>query len=86
MLVSHDSRLISKVCDEVWVVHNGRLNVYEGSFDEYRQTLVEEFEVCLFHSLCNKGKGGEGRHSRETPLVPCDVRMEIRTRVPWSKM
>lgn len=52
ILVSHDERLISLVCDEIWVVSPGfkdarmggrwvpgRVTVFEGSFDEYREKL-----------------------------------------------
>ena len=42
VLVSHDERLISLVCDELWVVHRGKkgrpgtVEVFDGTFDEYR--------------------------------------------------
>jgi ATP-binding cassette subfamily F protein 2 len=52
VLVSHDERLISLVADEIWVVSPGykdarmagkwvpgKVTVFEGSFDEYRELL-----------------------------------------------
>lgn len=50
VLVSHDERLVSMVADELWVVmpgagekKAGSVMVFEGSFDEYRKMLRDEF-------------------------------------------
>ncbi|CAJ1430099.1 unnamed protein product [Effrenium voratum] len=50
VLVSHDDRLVSMVADELWVVTPGpskeipgRVTVFEGSFEEYREMLRSEF-------------------------------------------
>lgn len=47
VLVSHDARLISRVCgdeetSEVWVVEEGKVERYDGSFEEYRKELIKE--------------------------------------------
>ncbi|CAI5461695.1 unnamed protein product [Closterium sp. Yama58-4] len=47
VLVSHDSRLISRVCDdeeraEIWVVDNGTTKKFPGSFEDYKQQLIKE--------------------------------------------
>lgn len=50
VLVSHDDRLVSMVADELWVVMPGPENttkpgtvtVFEGSFEEYRESLRDE--------------------------------------------
>lgn len=47
VLVSHDSRLISRVCDdeersEIWLVEDGTVKKYPGSFDEYKTELIKE--------------------------------------------
>merc|ERR1712232_178961 len=51
VLVSHDDRLVQMVADELWVVMPGKtrdvpgtVTVFEGSFDEYKQMLRDEFE------------------------------------------
>ncbi|KAJ3694700.1 hypothetical protein LUZ60_000077 [Juncus effusus] len=49
VLVSHDSRLISKVCgdeerSEIWVVENGMVRKYGGCFEEYKAELMEEIK------------------------------------------
>lgn len=54
VLVSHDDRLVSMVADELWVVmpgvtlkdgHRkpGSVMVYEGSFEEYKKMIRDEF-------------------------------------------
>ncbi|ERN13592.1 hypothetical protein AMTRI_Chr06g177730 [Amborella trichopoda] len=50
VLVSHDSRLISRVCDdeeksEIWVVENGTVRKFPGSFEEYKDELVREIKA-----------------------------------------
>lgn len=50
VLVSHDDRLVSMVADELWVVmpgpskdRPGNVTVFEGSFEEYKEMLRDEF-------------------------------------------
>lgn len=49
VLVSHDSRLISRVCDDeqksqIWVVEDGTVNKYDGSFEDYKDELMAEIK------------------------------------------
>jgi len=43
VLVSHDERLITSVCNELWVVGNGAVVPFDGDFDEYKKTVMKEF-------------------------------------------
>ncbi|XP_030443840.1 ABC transporter F family member 4 [Syzygium oleosum] len=50
VLVSHDSRLISRVCDdeersEIWVVEDGTVKFFPGTFDEYKEELQREIKA-----------------------------------------
>nr|AIU41643.1 ABC transporter family protein [Hevea brasiliensis] len=50
VLVSHDSRLVSCVCEdeersEIWVVENGTVNAYPGTFEEYKEELQREIKA-----------------------------------------
>ncbi|KAG6686065.1 hypothetical protein I3843_11G000600 [Carya illinoinensis] len=50
VLVSHDSRLISRVCDdeeksEIWVVENGTVRTFPGTFEEYKEELQREIKA-----------------------------------------
>ena len=47
VVISHDSQLLSRVCDdaersEVWLVEDGEVERYEGYFEEYKAELVKE--------------------------------------------
>ncbi|KAD2804310.1 hypothetical protein E3N88_37687 [Mikania micrantha] len=50
VLVSHDSRLISRVCDDeeksqIWVVENGTVEEFDGTFDDYKEELLKEIRA-----------------------------------------
>ena len=50
VLVSHDSRLISRVCEdeeksEIWVVEIGTVKTLPESFEEYKEELQREIKA-----------------------------------------
>ncbi|CAM8905921.1 unnamed protein product [Rhodiola kirilowii] len=50
VLVSHDSRLISSVCEDeekssIWVVEDGTVRFFPGTFDEYKEELQREIRA-----------------------------------------
>ncbi|CAN6877461.1 unnamed protein product [Brassica oleracea] len=50
VLVSHDSRLISRVCEdeeksEIWVVKDGTVTFFQGTFEEYKEELKREIKA-----------------------------------------
>ncbi|XWS28362.1 hypothetical protein CRYUN_Cryun25bG0061800 [Craigia yunnanensis] len=50
VLVSHDSRLISRVCEDeeksqIWVVDNGTVNSFPGTFEDYKDELQREIRA-----------------------------------------
>ncbi|KAF5733610.1 ABC transporter F family member 4 [Tripterygium wilfordii] len=50
VLVSHDSRLISRVCDDeersqIWVVEDGTVMTFPGNFEEYKEELQREIKA-----------------------------------------
>lgn len=42
LLVSHDRALLREVCDEFWLVAQGRLAPFEGDLEDYQRYLLEE--------------------------------------------
>jgi len=44
ILVSHNERLISLVCDEIWVVDRGTVVQAKGDFDAYKKKLLSTFQ------------------------------------------
>ena len=52
VIISHDSRLLSRVCDdaeraEVWIVENGMVEQYDGDFEDYKNELIKEIAAEL---------------------------------------
>jgi ATP-binding cassette subfamily F protein 3 len=45
LVISHDRHLLRSVCDELYVVHNGRLHEFRQSLDEYPNWLKAQDEV-----------------------------------------
>ncbi|KAL4316473.1 hypothetical protein S245_052712 [Arachis hypogaea] len=50
VLVSHDSRLISRVCEDeersqIWVVEDGTVRTSIGTFDDYKDELMKEIKA-----------------------------------------
>ncbi|CAK8541973.1 unnamed protein product [Lathyrus sativus] len=50
VLVSHDSRLISRVCDDeersqIWVVEDGTVRNFPGTFEDYKEDLLKEIKA-----------------------------------------
>lgn len=46
VLVSHDERLIRKICKELWVVSQGMVKSLEGGIDEYKAIVQAELEAA----------------------------------------
>ncbi|CAL5197562.1 unnamed protein product [Lathyrus oleraceus] len=50
ILVSHDSRLISRVCDDeersqIWVVEDGTVRIFPETFEDYKEDLLKEIKA-----------------------------------------
>jgi len=45
LLVSHDRALLRSVCDEFWLVTDGRLAPFHGDLDDYQRWLLERAKV-----------------------------------------
>ncbi|XP_048552577.1 ABC transporter F family member 4-like [Triticum urartu] len=59
VLVSHDSRLISRVCQDeqrsqIWVVQDGTVSKYDATFEDYKDELTEEIRQEAFSSSANQ--------------------------------
>ncbi|MEY4429620.1 MAG: hypothetical protein RLZZ182_2309, partial [Pseudomonadota bacterium] len=42
MLVSHDRALLREVCDEFWLVAQGKVEPFDGDLDDYQRWLIEQ--------------------------------------------
>ncbi|CAK8562223.1 unnamed protein product [Lathyrus sativus] len=50
ILVSHDSRLISRVCDDeersqIWIVEDGTVKIFPETFEDYKEDLLKEIKA-----------------------------------------
>ncbi|CAA7398281.1 unnamed protein product [Spirodela intermedia] len=49
VLVSHDSRLISRVCEDeeksqIWIVEDGTVSIFDGTFEDYKDDLLKQIK------------------------------------------
>lgn len=44
VIISHNQKILSECCDQTWVVHNNKVTKYEGSFEEYKDSIVRHFD------------------------------------------
>jgi len=49
IIISHDQRLLSTICNEIWVLRgNKTVEVYDGDFNDYRQEIIDKMDYALF--------------------------------------
>ena len=42
ILVSHDPHLVETVADTLWIVRDGRVNLFDGDMDDYKRLLFSQ--------------------------------------------
>ena len=42
VIISHNQSMLSQVCDQVYVVHDKHITIHEGSFSEYKDSIIEK--------------------------------------------
>jgi ATPase subunit of ABC transporter with duplicated ATPase domains len=42
VLTSHNSKLIRETCNRIWICENNNISEYHGSFDQYKQQIVNQ--------------------------------------------
>jgi hypothetical protein len=40
LVVSHDQHFITNVCNELWMVQNKKVTTFDGSFDDYKKSVL----------------------------------------------
>ena len=64
LIVSHDRRLLEKVCDSLWVVDDGLAVAFEGGYRAWRQAVADGWTVKT--AVEQEAKRLHGGRSRET--------------------
>ncbi|MDM7457647.1 MAG: ATP-binding cassette domain-containing protein [Tepidimonas sp.] len=75
MLVSHDRALLRAVCDEFWLVSQGRLAPFDGDLDDYQRHLLDEARQRR-EALSKPVDGREAAAPRPTSLTPQERRRQ----------
>lgn len=47
IMISHNTRLLSQVCDQIWIVKDRDVIEFNGGFEEYRHQIIKE--ICSEH-------------------------------------
>ncbi len=42
LVVSHDQHFITNVCNELWMVQNRKVSIFDGSFDDYKKQVLHQ--------------------------------------------
>lgn len=45
VLISHDERLITHCCDEVWIIKEKHVTRWDGDFDDYKKLVLREIDL-----------------------------------------
>ena len=40
VVISHNTKILSQCCNQTWVVHDKTVTMHEGSFDDYKQSII----------------------------------------------
>jgi ATP-binding cassette subfamily F protein 3 len=43
VLISHDERLLTMVCNELWEVKDGSVTLFSGDFSDYKKSVINEY-------------------------------------------
>lgn len=54
ILVSHDARLILETDCQLWVVEDKNITEVDGSFDDYRQEILEKLGEEVVSKTANR--------------------------------
>ena len=44
LVISHDQHFIQSVCNQIWVVGNGTIKQFRGSFDDYKSVTISAID------------------------------------------
>lgn len=74
MLVSHDRALLREVCDEFWLVADGKLSPFDGDLDDYQRWLQERSREAQRAASGKSSSSGNTQRtasaSAATPTTP----------------
>jgi ATPase subunit of ABC transporter with duplicated ATPase domains len=45
LVISHDQYFIKAVCNEIWVIQDKRIQIFNGSFDDYKKNALKNISA-----------------------------------------
>jgi len=49
IIISHDQRLISSVCNELWACRGDKnVEIFDGTFEDYRQEIIDRMDPSIY--------------------------------------
>ena len=66
LLVSHDRHLLRAVTDELWLVHEGRKEVFEGDLDDYAKIVLDHRRVTAAEARAEHQADKAARNEAQT--------------------
>ncbi len=70
VLVSHDRHLLRTVADELYVVHDGRAETFDGDLDDYARWLAETESASAARAGKNAADGAPATAARDDATAP----------------
>ena len=69
LLVSHDRHLLRAVTDQLWLVHEGKKEVFEGDLDDYAKIVLEHRRVTAAEARAER-QAAKGEKTERTDAQP----------------
>jgi ATP-binding cassette subfamily F protein 3 len=76
MLVSHDRALLREVCDEFWLVADGKIEPFDGDLDDYQRWLLERSRDAARSAAGKVSDPASAPAGTATPLKNAAVKPE----------
>ncbi|HSN33002.1 MAG TPA: ATP-binding cassette domain-containing protein [Ideonella sp.] len=81
LLVSHDRALLREVCDEFWLVADGRVEPFDGDLDDYQRWLLERSRDALRAARTEPAVAAPAAHAGPPPADDRKSRGRARARI-----
>lgn len=44
LVISHDQHFITSVCNEIWYIHDKKVERFSGEFNDYKKKVIDEIK------------------------------------------
>ncbi len=64
ILVTHDRHLLRNTVEELWLVHDGRADLYEGDLDAYERWVITQYDEPREHTVAPQDASRKSRRQQ----------------------